>query len=224
MLAPGLGDGFQFGVGRIAAELLEMGLDGLHFDQREIKLPPAAQDPQGLVVHRADRHGGQAEVVGSAQFQVTEAQGADDHLLDGVVGQDLCAERADAVGVEALDPVLLQRADHLGLQPEIFDRRHHALGHGVHDARLGKNVDEQGEGKKGRRGRKGRRETRMPRRLASPFLPCSLSPLPRVLFPRDPFSASSPTSATITLSTTVSVSSSKATRSAWQRSQSAWIR
>ena len=43
---------------------------------------------------------------------------------------------------QAVDPVLLQRADHLGLQPEIGDRRHHALGHGVHHARLGKNVDE----------------------------------------------------------------------------------
>ena len=91
MLAPGLGDGFQFGVGRVAAELLEMGLDGLHFHQREIKLSLAAQDPQGLVVHRADRHGRQAEVVRSAQFQMAEAQGADDHLLDGVVGQDFCA-------------------------------------------------------------------------------------------------------------------------------------
>ena len=39
MLAPGLGDRFQFDVGRIAAELAEMGLDRLHFDQRQIKLP-----------------------------------------------------------------------------------------------------------------------------------------------------------------------------------------
>lgn len=90
MLAPGLGDGFQLGVGRVAAELLEMGLDGLHFDQRQIKLSAAAQDPQGLIVHCADRHGGQAKVVGGAQCQMTESQGANDHLLDGVVGQDFC--------------------------------------------------------------------------------------------------------------------------------------
>ena len=98
MLAPGLGDSLQLGVGRIAVELLKIGLDGLHFHQRQIELSLAAQDLQGLVVHRADRHALQAKDVGSAQFQVAETQGADNHLLDGIVGQDLRAERRCARG------------------------------------------------------------------------------------------------------------------------------
>ena len=87
MLAPGLGERFQFGVGRVAAELAEMGLDGLHFGQRQIKLPFAAERLQCRVVHRADRHRRQAEPIGRAEFQMPERQRPDDDLLDGVVGQ-----------------------------------------------------------------------------------------------------------------------------------------
>ena len=38
MLAPGLGDGFEFDVGRIAVERLEIIADRLHLDERKIKL------------------------------------------------------------------------------------------------------------------------------------------------------------------------------------------
>ena len=57
MLAPRLGDRFQFDVARVAAERAEMGLDGLHLDQRQVELAFEAQSLQGRVVHRAARKG-----------------------------------------------------------------------------------------------------------------------------------------------------------------------
>ena len=95
MLAPGLGDGFQFHVARIAVERAEMGLDRLHFDQREVELAFAAETHQGGVVHRADGHGHEAELVGRADLQAVETQRPDDHLLDGVVGQHFRAQQGE---------------------------------------------------------------------------------------------------------------------------------
>ena len=43
VLAPGLGDGLQFDVGWIAAQTLEMRLDGLHLGQRQVQLAGLAE-------------------------------------------------------------------------------------------------------------------------------------------------------------------------------------
>ena len=166
MLAPGLGDGFQFHVAGIAVEGAEMGLDRPHFGQREVELAFAAEAFEGGVVHRADGHGGEAEFVGRTELQPIEAQRADDHLLDGVVGQHFRAQKRQFVGGQAgdecplslwerarvraarpavflqeADSVFLQGADGLGPQAEIGDGLHGALGDGVHHAGFGQDVN-----------------------------------------------------------------------------------
>ena len=94
MLAPGLGDGFQFNIGRIAADGLELGLNRLHFDQREIQLALQAETLQSRVVHRPERHGPQAKLVRRAHVQAAKRKRPDNHLLDGVVGQNLRGQQS----------------------------------------------------------------------------------------------------------------------------------
>ena len=57
VFAPRLRDRLEFNVGGISAELLVVGLNGLHFDEREAQLPGAADRHQRLVVGFADRDG-----------------------------------------------------------------------------------------------------------------------------------------------------------------------
>ena len=61
VLAPGLGQGFELAVGRVAAEPGEVPLDGLHLGEAERELARPAQLQERLVVHRAERHVDAAE-------------------------------------------------------------------------------------------------------------------------------------------------------------------
>ena len=56
VLAPGLGDRFQFDVGWIAVLLGEVLADRLHLGEAQVELPRAAQLGQLRIVHPADRH------------------------------------------------------------------------------------------------------------------------------------------------------------------------
>ena len=50
MFAPRLGDRFEFGIGRVTIKLLEIRLNGLHFDKRKIKLAFFAEQVESIVV------------------------------------------------------------------------------------------------------------------------------------------------------------------------------
>ena len=89
VLAPGLGDGLQFHVGRIAGEGPEVGLKGLHLHKGQVKLPFAAESLQTGGVHLANRHSHKLELVGRAYLQMREPKRSEDHLLDGIIGKDL---------------------------------------------------------------------------------------------------------------------------------------
>ncbi len=123
MLAPGLGDRLQLDVGRIAIELAKMCLDGPHLGQRQVELPLAAEPLERRVVGRAQRHADQAEFVGRAELEPLELQRAHDHLLDGVVGQHLAADGRQPLGLQVEDPILAQRADRVGRESQVGNRR-----------------------------------------------------------------------------------------------------
>ncbi len=142
MLAPGLGDRFQFDVGRVALERLEMGLDCPHLDQREVKLTFQGQPLERFVVELPDGYGDQLEIVRRADLQMLEFQRPDDDLLDCVVGQHLRRKQFDLIVGNPADPILPQCAGRLGLDLEIGNRRQGTLRHGVRHARLGQNVDQ----------------------------------------------------------------------------------
>ena len=78
------------------------------------------------------------------------------------LARTLAAERGKLLVVQPGDPVLLERADGVGPNAEIGDGRHGALGHGVHHARLGQDVDQPGpaRGRIGQRGIAHRRDHR----------------------------------------------------------------
>ena len=110
-----------------------MGLDRLHFRERQEKLPFAAESLEGRVVHRADRHRQQAKLVGGAQLQPLEIERADDHLLDGVVGQHFRTQQREPIAGQRADGVFLERADGFGPDAAVGDSGHRALGHGIGD-------------------------------------------------------------------------------------------
>jgi hypothetical protein len=143
VLAPGLRDRLQLDIGRVAIQRAEMGLDRLHLDQRQVKLPFTAEPLQRRVVRLSDRHRHQFEAIGRADLQVLELQRSDDHLLDGVVGQHLRAKqrellvRQGPLVRQGANPVFLERPDRFGRDVEIGDRRKRALRYRVGHSRLG---------------------------------------------------------------------------------------
>ena len=88
----------------------------------------------------AHRHADEAEIVVRAELELVEGQWPNDDLLDGVVGESLRTQGGQPLAGEIADPVLLERADGIGLDSEIGDRLQGALGHRVHHARLGQHV------------------------------------------------------------------------------------
>ncbi len=72
MLAPGLGNRFQLGVGGIAAQFAKVRLNRPHFDQRQIELPFAAQAEERLVVHVAKRHRDELNLIRRTEFEPVE--------------------------------------------------------------------------------------------------------------------------------------------------------
>ena len=89
----------------------------------------------------------QLELVRRAELQPLERQRADDHLLDGVVGQHLRRTALEPVGRQPAQPELAQRAHGRGRHAQIGDGRQRALRHGVHHARLGQHVDDVAAGR-----------------------------------------------------------------------------
>ena len=68
VFAPGLGERFQFDVGRIAVQLAEVLLDRLHLDQRQVQLARAAQLLERGIVQFANRHADQLKLVRAGPY------------------------------------------------------------------------------------------------------------------------------------------------------------
>ena len=72
MLAPCLGDRFQFRIRRISPEVTEILLNRLHFDQRKIELTLTTESSESFVVQIEDGDVNQLELVGSAKLESIE--------------------------------------------------------------------------------------------------------------------------------------------------------
>ncbi len=142
MLAPGLRDGFQFDVGRVAAKLAEMGLDRPHLFDRQIQLASAAELGQRGIVKLAQRHAHEVKFVVAPHFQRREREGPGNDLFDGVVGQHLGAQRGQGGFIDLFEPILAKGSHAGNRQLQIGDGPQGALSHRVHHAGLGKHVDE----------------------------------------------------------------------------------
>ena len=142
VLAPGLGQGLELAVGRVAAELGEMAPGSTCISARlSESCPDLLSCDEGRVVHRADRDGHELELVVLPLAEVIERQGADDRLLDRVVGQhaldqpgEMLGGPADAIAPDGPHP------DHV--EAEVAEQLRGALGLGVGHARLGQDVDD----------------------------------------------------------------------------------
>ena len=108
MFAPGLGEGFQFDVGRFAAQFGKMTLDGLHFGQLQVELPLTTEPHQTRVIETAERNREQLELVIAAMLELIEGEGACDGLLDSIVGQDSLGYRGGLLLAGSIDPVFPQ--------------------------------------------------------------------------------------------------------------------
>ena len=100
VLAPGLGEGLQLAVGRVAAELGEVGLD-----RPASRRGSGRAGPSLLSCDRARRRPcrGSARRRGGSGTDApgrgrSNGEGADDGLLDGVVGQDALDQPGQGVG------------------------------------------------------------------------------------------------------------------------------
>ena len=88
VFAPSLRDRFEFDVGRVAVEVLEMLPDRLHFDERQVELASLAERFEFRVVHRANRDRLKFEIVRRTDLERVETEFVERDLLDRVVGEE----------------------------------------------------------------------------------------------------------------------------------------
>ena len=110
VLAPGLGDRLQFDVGRVAAQRAKVLLNRLHFDQRQIELALATQQLQPFVVQSQQRLDQRLELIGRAQLQAFDLQGARRPACSmESLANILRPRHQQRFGVQVAEPVLLER-------------------------------------------------------------------------------------------------------------------
>ena len=141
VLAPGLGQGFQLTVGRVAVEPGEVPLDGPHLGQVERELPRPAHLQERLVIHRAERHGEQPKLVMPPLAQMVERQAAKGRLLDGLVGQHALDQTRQLLG-RPVDLVAANGSHSLHGEAELAQQRACAFGFGIGHAGPGQYVDD----------------------------------------------------------------------------------
>ena len=135
----------QLDVGRVAAERLEMGLDGLHFGQRQIELPLAAQPLQGRVVHRAGWARSQAGTRRASRLAVgPNASGPTITCSMASLARTLAASSRKPLRRAGRRSSISSACGPPRPDAEIGDGRQRALGHRVHHARLGQDVNQPG--------------------------------------------------------------------------------
>ncbi len=146
MFAPGLREGFQLDVGRLAAQFAKVRLNRPHFDHTQVELPLVAEPLERLVVELRKCDFNKLKTVRAAHVEPLNGQRPPHHLLDGVIGQHAATKGIDPRGLEAGNPVFRQRAHALHVVARIGGGFHRALGHRVHHARLGQHVNQQRPG------------------------------------------------------------------------------
>ncbi len=104
VLAPGLGERFEFEVGRFAAGLAVVGLDRLHLVEREEQVRLARELAQRVVVEVAQRHVAKRKrphrrAAKHVARAVGLAETGEADLFDAVVGEDSAGDEfKDGVG------------------------------------------------------------------------------------------------------------------------------
>ena len=88
VLAPGLGEGLEFDVGRLAAGRAEVVLDRLHLGQREEQVLLAGEGFELVIGEVAQGDVGELEGVGVALRELGREEGVEVDRLDDAVGED----------------------------------------------------------------------------------------------------------------------------------------
>ena len=141
VLAPGLGEGLQLAVGRVASLGFEVVADRPHLVDRERKLPLPARPEEVDVPHASDRDLDPFEGVRASLAEPIEAERPPDDLLDGIVGQDAVDQTWQGLG-RPFDVVGPDRTDFGDPEAEILEDRPGALGHRIGHAGPWQDVDE----------------------------------------------------------------------------------
>jgi hypothetical protein len=98
VLGPGLRDGLELARGRLAAQLLEVGLDGAHLGQREAELPVARQPLELGVVGGQQRDLDAPALAGAERGAVGRVLGVDPIEVDRLVGEHARGQQRQLVG------------------------------------------------------------------------------------------------------------------------------
>lgn len=141
VLAPGLGEGFQFDLVGFAAEGLVVGANGLHLGQIQKEVAVAAEPGEGSIVQISDRDGDHDGLSGVSGGKAIGPEGAGVEVVDDGVGQQ---SRGEALSVGLVHAAKLVSPTGLNgwlYADEVGDRLGNGLGCWVHDARLGVNFD-----------------------------------------------------------------------------------
>ena len=140
VLAPGLGQRLELAVGRIAAEPGEVVLDRPHLGQAQRELARPAQIDERASSSAPSGTSTRWNVYAWPWPRWSSVKGADDGLLDGVVGQHAAGSGGQSGGrpVDAIGP---DRPDVLDVVAEVATARR-TLRLGVGHARLGQDVDD----------------------------------------------------------------------------------
>gem|GEM_PF-6813102 len=101
VFAPGLGEGFQFDVGRVAASLLEVLLHRFHFFQRQEQMRLAAHFFQGVVVQIAQRDVREFELIRRTLAEGGGMEGFGGDVLDDGIGEEALGDELGMIDVNA---------------------------------------------------------------------------------------------------------------------------
>ena len=141
VLAPGLRDRLQLDLERGAAEGVKVVADSVQLADGQGQAAVAAELFECGVVETVQRDRLLGERPGAAAGERGQHERPDDHVLDGVVGEEFLREPLHGGGVERRQPILPQAADH----DAVAERGGRGLGGEagrIGDARLGEHVDD----------------------------------------------------------------------------------
>ena len=143
VLAPGLGDRFQFDVGGITLQIDEVLADRPHFHQAEIQLALATEVGKLGIVHLADRDGRAAELIRVSQRNAVQRNRAPEHLLDRIIGQNAAGQFFEIRPLGTfVDPIFSARGDGLDRQPQFGQCSFCALSNVVGHTRFEQDIDQ----------------------------------------------------------------------------------
>ena len=143
MLAPGLSDGFQFDIRRIAVEFHEVRFDRPHLFEAQIELPDFAERRQRRIVHLANGDVRQLEFVLPAERNPIHQQRSCDDMLDRIIREHLRRQplQLGVVGA-AVEPILAAGRDGFDRQVLALQSCERALRDVVGHARFEEHVEQ----------------------------------------------------------------------------------